>query len=343
MAEKTTERKLNSFDCSNCGLLGHNYKQCNEPVTSWGIVLVKKTVSPVDLSVEHCGQNRSCKIDISKTCEGVVLQSAKDIDTAASQMQNVKFLIVRRKHSLGFTEFVRGRYVEDNIEGIIRLFKQMTPDEITQIGCGDFGKLWDELWGSDDRKASAFFKREFAEAKAKFDNLRLKLKPADKNLHIELDLDFYVKKIKPDYVFPEWGFPKGRKIRGESDLDCAVREFSEETGINSTSIRINEFVKPLIENFHGTNGISYRHVYYLAEYHGPIEEIQVHDNNEIGDIGFFSYDDIMKMFREYHVAKKEVLTNVFMYFLNIELHGSEIVEPEKDQTFSDWMINESDF
>ena len=28
------------FTCTNCGKKNHDYKQCNKPVTSWGIVLV---------------------------------------------------------------------------------------------------------------------------------------------------------------------------------------------------------------------------------------------------------------------------------------------------------------
>ena len=31
---------------------------------------------------------------------------------------------------------------------------------------------------------------------------------------------------------PEWGFPKGRRTPYETDLQCAVREFQEETGLH---------------------------------------------------------------------------------------------------------------
>ena len=46
--------------------------------------------------------------------------------------------------------------------------------------------------------------------------------------------------IKPIYKTPEWGFPKGRRNLYEKDLNCALREFSEETGYSSKSINLIE-------------------------------------------------------------------------------------------------------
>ena len=41
----TTDKKkykdIKLMICINCGNIGHDYKHCNEPITSWGIVLVK--------------------------------------------------------------------------------------------------------------------------------------------------------------------------------------------------------------------------------------------------------------------------------------------------------------
>ena len=36
----------------------------------------------------------------------------------------------------------------------------------------------------------------------------------------------------------EWGFPKGRRNFQEKDLDCALREFEEETGMNKDNMVI---------------------------------------------------------------------------------------------------------
>ena len=44
---------------------------------------------------------------------------------------------------------------------------------------------------------------------------------------------------------PEWGFPKGRRNFNETDLNCALREFNEETGINMKSIKLLEKLVPI--------------------------------------------------------------------------------------------------
>ena len=49
-------------------------------------------------------------------------------------------------------------------------------------------------------------------------------------------------------------------------MNCAIREFSEETGvdISSASSEILKVIKPINENFVGSNGVNYRHIYYIS-------------------------------------------------------------------------------
>merc|ERR1712196_590321 len=70
---------------------------------------------------------------------------------------------------------------------------------------------------------------------------------------------------KKDYwLEPEWEFPKGRKNYQENELDCAIREFSEETGIDSELINIISNLQPLEEMYIGTNLNFYKHKYFLG-------------------------------------------------------------------------------
>ena len=62
----------------------------------------------------------------------------------------------------------------------------------------------------------------------------------------------------------EWEFPKGRRNFKEKDLECAMREFEEETGIISSKLCIIENVLPFEETFIGTNHKSYKHKFFLA-------------------------------------------------------------------------------
>jgi 8-oxo-dGTP pyrophosphatase MutT (NUDIX family) len=113
-------------------------------------------------------------------------------------------------------------------------------------------------------------------------------------------------------------------MRGESDMDCAIREFCEETNYNKLDIKIFSNVKPLIENTIGTNGVNYRHIYYLAEdisQNVPI--IDDRNSSEIGDIGFFTYEETLQIFRKYHIEKKTIAKNAFLYCLDTLINKSK--------------------
>ena len=43
---------------------------------------------------------------------------------------------------------------------------------------------------------------------------------------------------------PEWGFPKGRRNYQEKDYDCAMREFTEETGLSSAIVNNIQNITP---------------------------------------------------------------------------------------------------
>ena len=50
------------------------------------------------------------------------------------------------------------------------------------------------------------------------------------------------------YTNPEWGFPKGRRSGNEHDIDCAKREFYEETGFNISEYILFDKINPIVED-----------------------------------------------------------------------------------------------
>ena len=51
------------------------------------------------------------------------------------------------------------------------------------------------------------------------------------------------------------GIPKGRRNNHESNMDCAIREFTEETNIDKKNYKILNNLHCIQENYTGTNGL----------------------------------------------------------------------------------------
>ena len=121
--------------------------------------------------------------------------------------------MVSRRFSLGFIEFLRGKYDVYDVKSIINLFEQMYEEEINLIRKSKYDDLLYCFLNRNEEPKEVVLNRiyegryanEYCEAKIKFNLLR------DLGDDVQLDLDFYTKHIKPRWKNPEWGFPKGRR------------------------------------------------------------------------------------------------------------------------------------
>ena len=59
----------------------------------------------------------------------------------------IQFLMIKRKHSLGFVEFMRGKYPVYNYEYLLNIFNEMSNYERDLIKTATFDELWTYLWG----------------------------------------------------------------------------------------------------------------------------------------------------------------------------------------------------
>lgn len=296
--------------CTNCGKNGHEYKQCREPVTSIGIILMKFDYGEIKKSFDSLIKENEITTDIENNRINI-----KDIDdikmfSLLQKFDLIKFMMICRKHTLGYSEFIRGRYKPDNVDGIIFLFQQMIKEEIDRIDKNkdNISALWDDFWKDPCKKV--LFDKDYQKSKEKFEILN---NPEE----TELTLEFYTKNVNPTWKQPEWGFPKGRRNKTESNVECAKREFEEETGLTKNDYVLLEGIKPLTEEFIGTNAVRYRHVYYVAystnEKVPRIDSNNIQQSSEIGDIGYFTYNEVMNMVRPYHMERKNLITKLFMY------------------------------
>ena len=307
------KRKKQIF-CSNCGKFGHNFKKCKDPITSIGIINVKvPDYQNIKKEIDNLNNDSINIVNYNNQ------NFNKTIKTIPKYKDKIKFLLVRRKHNLSYIEFIRGRYEIDDITHIGSLFELMSPIEISKISELDFDELWKDLW----KKTSGFdiYKKEYLLSKDKF----YKLKNNENNINLE----FIINNVKPLYNDPEWGFPKGRRNKKEKNIDCAIREFYEETNLVTDQYKLISCITPIDEVFLGTNKIQYKHSYYISldkTQDNSIVVNNIHQQDEIGDIGWFTYDEAINKIRPYHEEKKKMLNEIFLFFCHILNNGDKTLD-----------------
>ena len=147
------------------------------------------------------------------------------------------------------------------------------------------------------------YKNEYDDSKKKFNYLK------NKNLLQKLF------EVKSEWVETEWGIPKGRRNDKESNIECAIREFLEETGLKEKDLIVYKNVIPLEEIYTGINNLKYKHVYYLAtikndEYY--MDNLEIDSSNyeqytEISNINWFNMKDSINHIRPYYYSKINII------------------------------------
>ena len=213
--------------------------------------------------------------------------------------------MIQRRDSLGYIEIIRGKYKLNNKEYIQYHIDTMTKEEHTKLLTLSFDELWNGLWGTPKEQSQAY-KNDKESSKQKFEELR--------NGCVEdciLPLEYYIQNSQKNYDVPEWGFPKGRRDSGETDLQCALRELREETGVQEKDVIFIRNLDPISETFFGSNHVHYCHKYFMFLYNSDKElsydNLNFHMVQEIGDLGWFSLEECLNKIRPENVEKKEVL------------------------------------
>lgn len=203
--------------------------------------------------------------------------------------KDVEFLLVQRKDTLGYVDFLRGKFSETNNFQLNNIIHEMTKEEIQNIMTHEYKELWYKLWNKVTETYDIKNEEKF--------NLIKKNKP---HLFIE-----------SRWSEPEWGFPKGRRNFKERDLECALREFEEETGYDKRHLLLIKNMNPCEEIFTGSNLKSYKHRYFLAcmKYEDTLIDSNF-QKSEIGSMKWFSYEEAIKKIRPYNLEKLELLKDI---------------------------------
>jgi 8-oxo-dGTP pyrophosphatase MutT (NUDIX family) len=227
--------------------------------------------------------------------------------------------MVQRKDSLSYSTFIRGKYKLDSKKYLIELFENMTELERNNIKTKDFETLWKELWKVNECNS---FLREFEDAKSKFNILKNGIHD---NKNTYFDIMYLIDNTKSKYDETEWGFPKGRRNTNESDFQCAIREFSEETSIPYKNIKVL-FKETFNEIFVGGNKLKYKHVYFVCQIFDEtymncktLLPSTIMQEREIQKVEWFDYDNAQKKIRPGNKERKDLLKFIHNSIMNFPL------------------------
>ena len=255
--------------CNNCGEKGHVFRTCREPVISCGILLLRGIYEPLKLPVDP---------------------------------KTVSVLMVKRKDSMSYMEFIRGKYDPEDQAYTGRLILNMTQSEQKLIVEEEFDTLWTRLWGTGRDSHS----QEYTISKDKY---------------INLDRKVFVAGFPSPYKDTEWGFPKGRRSRGETDVDCGTREFLEETNISRDCYDLTS--KSFTETFKGTNNVDYRHIYFVALLKDSRginlkQKLTPMQSKEVAAVDWKTLSECKSIIRPHYVERKILITEVEKFVSNYQ-------------------------
>lgn len=208
----------------------------------------------------------------------------------------LQYLMVRRKDTLGYVEFLRGKYNQYNDFHLKNIICEMTAKEIHNILTMDYKSLWNKLWNKEHEN---------------FD-----MKPIEKFEYVKKNKAYLFIENDKKWFEPEWGFPKGRRNNRETDYECAVREFEEETGYSKHKIHVIKNIGYFDETFTGSNMKSYKHQYYLCKMETQDTLNYNFQKSEIGDMQWFSYNECQTKIRDYNKEKKDMLFKINEFLNN---------------------------
>lgn len=225
-----------------------------------------------------------------------------------SSQEGIQFLMIRRKDSFGYIDFIRGKYSLNNLQQLQNIINEMSIDEKNRILTLPFDTLWNEMWGNSNLQ----YKSEEINSKKKFDLLKegITVNSYDKIITLK-DI---IESSETSWSETEWEFPKGRRNQKEKDLECALREFEEETGISKLDIKLIENILPFEEMYIGSNHKSYKHKYFLALMDDKSFSFTDNLNNfqktEVSKLEWKTFDKCLECIRPYNLEKKELILNI---------------------------------
>lgn len=202
----------------------------------------------------------------------------------------LEYLMIKRKESYGFSDFFYGKHTNYTEKIIVNIVNEMTISE-KNIVLNLLHTCYDET--APDKVKKRYKRVIMVADMIGWSTLK------------NIVLSSYT-----TWDSYEWGFPKGRRNIGEKDIECAMREFEEETGIPRTGISLLENIIPYDETFVASNYKTYKHKYYIAEAVYDNYNLLNFQKSEVSKMAWMTFDECIDAMRPYDVEKKRVITQL---------------------------------
>ena len=216
-----------------------------------------------------------------------------------------EFLMIRRRDSFGFVDFIRGKYSLNDEAYIQRIIDEMTMAEKANLMRLTFEQLWRLLWG--DYTRSSQYKNEEQVSYEKYRQVLGGIRTKDGRVK---NLQQFIDESTMRWTETEWGFPKGRRNYNEKDLPCALRECLEETGYDITADNVIQNIAPFEEIFMGSDMKCYKQKYFLAMVDLDKKPKKAHDIMEVGLMKWMPFDECIQAIRPYNLEKVAIVRKI---------------------------------
>ena len=212
----------------------------------------------------------------------------------------IKFLMTLRRDTFCYESMIRGMYINYNV--LADYISHFTREERDRILKYPFDMLWKDLWVSTKRR---LYRIEYKKAKDKY----------MKNIETILSLVTNLTKFDDEM----WEFPKGKMFSEETPIECALREFEEETNIDKNFIHLVKNAGTYEDYFLGNDKRKYESVYYLGYIHNgsdipfsfqlcPHNMRDKYVSDEVMNIKWLSYEEALHRCSK---NKKEILRSIY--------------------------------
>lgn len=237
----------------------------------------------------------------------------------------VEVLMIKKRYTYHYFSFIFGHYKKHNNRHLQYLFNNMTFGEKVDILSMKFSSMWYRLWLVDPEKNHNIYnmykgKHDTVEhmknikcyfrKKSKFETIFLR----DDGKRLQRLINNSSNAVTP------WEIPKGSPNSDELDMNCAVREFEEETAIYSDKYSMMWDIKPIVSS-HKDDNIIYRSVYYIAylnkdsKWQPKVKFETSHQLSEVEQVQWVSLDDIK--FLNLNDSSKKRLMNLYKKIIHI--------------------------